>query len=93
MTDSVAVGEVPTKTSFGILFDKFDFAATATGGPSGKSMVELEKAGSHHLAFVLTERVTSPPFVFVISTFARVLSINSEYAVCIKDKLSRYRVK
>ncbi len=55
------LGAVATNTSLGIFIETaLAVAATATGGPSGKSIVALEKPGEHHFARLLFARRTEP---------------------------------
>ena len=76
LAELVATGPYATKTSLGEVIDALAVASTETGGPSGRSIVDAENSGEHHLAFVLLPSVTSPPEVFVDCVWLWVLVVN-----------------
>lgn len=93
MKEFAVVGEVATKTSFGVeTEDALAVAATATGGPSGRVIVALEKLGEHHLPLVFGARVISPPEVFVTIVSNVVPALKSAMLVWVDALFCKYRV-
>jgi len=86
----VVVGEVATKTSFGVeIEDALAVAATATGGPSGNVIVADEKLGEHHLPFVFGASVISPPELFVTAVSVVVPALKSEMLVWVEAEFCK----